>query len=195
MKRISILTILLSLSTFVVGQNIKLNKEINIDTLTIWVDYSEQIEPELTEKIQESVLTAVERFNNEPIGFVVDLTLDSSNFSMKMTVGEIDYVVKKDNILWTSVGLLTLAGHVYVISTIGWTLPILLIPSTVSEVQIQTSENLVTNKPKQNRIFINPMGYLRKKEKQNEKIVLKTEKVLYRFLKRIGKQDERNNRP
>jgi len=195
MKRISILTILLSLSTFVVGQNIKLNKEINIDTLTIWVDYSEQIEPELTKKIQESVLAAVERFNSEPIGFMVNLTLDSSNFSMKMTVGEIDYVVKKDNILWTSVGLLTLAGHVYAISTIGWTLPILLIPSTVSEVQIQTSENLVTNKPKQNRIFINPMGYLRKKEKQNEKIVLKTEKVLYRFLKRIGKQDERNNRP
>ncbi|NCA85861.1 MAG: hypothetical protein EOM83_09845 [Clostridia bacterium] len=194
MKQYSFIIIILLTSNMGSAQLVKLSKDIDIDTLRMWMNYSYQIEPELAQDIQKSVTVALGRFNSRPIGFVAVLDSTPSKFSMKMNMGEINYVDNKDDLIWTGIGLVTLAGHVYLISTIGWTLPILLLPSTVSEVSLEPSLNLVTNKPKQNRFFVNPMGYLRKKEKQKEKMVSKMEKVLYRFLKNLGKQDERNNR-
>ena len=195
MKRNYVLLIILLISTFGHAQSVKLNPELDIDTLAIWMDYSDEIESELQARLQESVINAIEKFNAEQSGFIVILDSMHTTTSMRMNMGAINYVDKKDNLIWTGVGLVTLAGHAYVISAIGFTLPILLLPSTVSKVQIETSLALVTNKPKLSRFFINPFGMYRKFEKQKDKMVLKTEKATFKFLKNLGKQDERNNRP
>lgn len=175
-------------------QSIRLNPEIEIDTLAICMDYSEEIDLDLQNRFQNSVVNAIDKFNVEHIGFIV--IIDSTHYdqSMKMEMGPINYVDGKDNALWTGIGVITLAGHVYAIATWGFTLPILLLPSTKSKVQIEVSENLVINKPRMNRIFINPFGMYMKVEKQNDKMVRKLEKKLYKFFRQLGKQEEKNNR-
>ena len=167
----------------------KLNPEIDIDTLSIWMNYSDEIEPEFQTRLHESVLKAITKFNAEQSGFTVLLDSMKTKTSMTMNMAAIDYVDRKDNLIWTGVGLATLVGHAYVISAVGFTLPILLLPSTVSEVKVIASEGLITNKPKLSRFFINPFGMYRKTEKQKDRMVLKTEKVLINFLKKLGKQD------
>ena len=193
MKANYILLITLFISTIGHSQSIKLNPKLDIDTLTIWMDYSDEIEPELQSRLQESVIKSIDKFNAEKSGFIVVLDSMKSATSMSMNMGEINYVETKDNLIWTGIGLITLAGHAYAISAMGFTLPILLLRSTVSEVQIKTSEGLVTNKPKLSRFFVNPFGMYTKIEKQKDKMVLKTDKVLFKFFKNLGKQDEKNN--
>jgi hypothetical protein len=195
MKRNYVLLIILLISTIGQAQSVTLNPELDIDTLAIWMDYSDEIESELQSRLQESVINAIDKFNAEQSGFIVVLDSMQTTTSMRMNMGAINYVDKKDNLIWTGVGLVTLAGHAYAISTVGFTLPILLLRSTVSVVQIETSLGLVTNKPKLSRFFINPFGMYMKIEKQKDKMVLKTEKATFKFLKNLSKQDERNNRP
>lgn len=143
MKRNYVLLIILLISVIGNAQSIKLNPALDIDTLAIWMDYSDEIEPELKSKFQESVINAIDKFNTEQNGFFVVLDSMPSTTSMRMNMGAINYVDKKDNLIWTGVGLITLAGYAYAISALGFTLPILLLPSTVSEVQIETSKDLV----------------------------------------------------
>lgn len=182
------------MSTIGKAQLVKLNPELNLDTLSFWMDYSKEIEVGLQTKFQESVKEAVNRFNAEESGFIVINDSMQSNYSMRMKMGAINYVDRKDNIIWTGVGLVTLAGHAYAVSSFGFTLPILLMPSTLSKVEIETSKGLVTNNPRFSKFFINPFGMYRSIDKQKEKMVKKTEKVLFKFLKDLGKQDKRNNK-
>lgn len=192
MKHILILLTLL-LSTTGEAQSVKLNPVLKIDTLTIWMDYSDEITEELQLRLQESVVKAVNRFNLEEKGFKVILDSARTLTSMRMKMGAIDYVDAKDNILWTGIGLVTLAGHAYAISATGITLPFLLLPSTFSKVQIETSKGLVTNKPKFSRFFINPFGMYKRIIKQENNMVKKAEKSLFKFLLKLGKQYEKNN--
>ncbi|MAC96665.1 MAG: hypothetical protein CMC96_14330 [Flavobacteriales bacterium] len=109
-----------------------------------------------------------------------------------MQFDSIKYVERKHNIIWTGVGLLTIAANAYLISTASIILPFVLTPAAIAKGNLKTSKGLLTNKYR--KFWINPSGYLRKKEKQREKIVNYTEKKTYRFLKNLGKQDRRNNR-
>lgn len=194
MKGNFILLITLFISTIGQAQSVRLNPKIDIDTLTIWMEYPNEIDVKLKPRIQNSVNNAIDKFNELQSGFTVVLDTTITTTSMKMNLGAINYVGKKENIIWTGIGLATIAGHAYAISAAGFTLPILLLRSTFCEVQINTSKGLVTNKPTQSKFFINPVGMYRKIEKQKDKIVLKTEKELFKFLKNLGKQDEINNR-
>jgi len=193
--RQAILTLfLLTFSLTGKTQSIQLNPEIELDTLAIWMDYSKEIDPALQNRFQKSVLQAIDKFNLEEIGFMVILDSTKYDHSMRMEMGPINYVDGKDNVIWTGVGIITLAGHVYAIATWGFTLPILFLPSTMSKIQIEVSKNLVVNKSKMNRIFVNPFGMYMKVDKQNDKMVKKLEKKLYKFFKQLGKQEEKNNR-
>lgn len=193
MKHLLFISLLLAFSTITNAQVYKLNKAINLDTLHLSVEFSDKFESDLSTQIANQVKKGVDRFNKKEIGFYAVLDSNKSGDYIVMQFDSIKYVEKKHNILWTGLGLATLATHAYVVATVGMTAPILFIPATKAKVQLETSENLLSNKPKYRRIFINPSGYLRKKAKQRKKIVDYTEKKTYRFLKNLGKQDRRNN--
>lgn len=91
-----------------------------------------------------------------------------------MQFDSIKYVEKKHNIIWTGAGLLIIAANAYLISTAGIIMPFILTPAAIAKSNLETSEGLLTNKYR--RFWINPSGYLHKKEKQREKIVNYTEK-------------------
>lgn len=193
MKNYLLFYILFVIGSVSSAQALRLNKQLKLDTIHLSVEFSDKFEPALMTQIEDQVKKGVDRFNKKEIGFYAVLDSTRKGDYIVMQFDSIKYVEKKHNILWTAVGLLTLATHAYVVATVGMTAPILLIPATMAKVQLETSENLLTNKPKFRRIFINPSGYLRKKKKQKEKIVDFTEKATYRLLKNLGKQDRRNN--
>jgi len=76
---------------------VKLNPEVDIDTLSIWMNYSDEIEPEFQTRLHESVLKAITKFNAEQSGFTVLLDSMKTKTSMTMNMAAIDYVDRKDN--------------------------------------------------------------------------------------------------
>lgn len=188
MKQTLSLILLLCFNFLAPAQSIRLNPAINIDTLSIRMEYAEDIDSELQDRFEGSVLRAIQEFNQEDRSFIIQLDSSQSTTSLLLQMSSIDYVDKKDNLLWTGVGLVCLAGHVYAISTWGITAPILLFPSTYSKIQIQASESLFLSPAKRNQLFINPFGMYRKKEKQKDKMVKKLEKKLYCLFIQLNKQ-------
>lgn len=176
------------------GQFVELNEDLDLDTLHVWVEYSDSIDNDLKVELQWSVVQAVEHFNTYHDAFAVVLDSTAAEPYIRMTMGEIEYVDTKSNLIWSAVGVATLVGHVYVIGALGYTLPILLIPATHSRVDLELSEGLAISKSKHHRFSINPSGYLRKPAKQRRKMVESTKKTLYRFFKKLDKQDRKNNR-
>lgn len=183
-----------SIACFCHAQTIKLNKAIDVDTLKLELSFCDLLDSALRNSIEKSTRKAIISFNEKNIGFAA--TLDSSNTktTLRLLVGELNYVTKKESFLWTGVGLATLVGHVYVISAVGWTLPILLIPSVTSKVVLEPSKGLFSNHIRHNKVHFNPSGYFRSFEKQEQKIGEKSEKIIYRLLKNLGKQDRKNHK-
>ena len=97
LKRNYCLFILLFVSIFATAQSVKLNPEVDIDTLSIWMNYSDEIEPEFQTRLHESVLKAITKFNAEQSGFTVLLDSMKTKTSMTMNMAAIDYVDRKDN--------------------------------------------------------------------------------------------------
>lgn len=191
MKKLIIYTFTILFSNVINAQVYKLNKAINLDTLHLSVEFSDKFEPDLSNQLVNQIKKGVERFNKKEIGFYAVLDSNKSGDFIVMQFDSIKYVEKKHNIIWTGAGLLIIAANAYLISTAGIIMPFILTPAAIAKSNLETSEGLLTNKYR--RFWINPSGYLRKKEKQREKIVNYTEKKTYRFLKNLGKQDRRNN--
>lgn len=191
MKQLIHFTFLILFSNVINAQVYKLNKSINLDTLHLSVEFSDKFDSNLSTQIANQVKKGIDRFNKKEIGFYAVLDSTKSVDYIVMQFDSIKYVERKHNILWTGVGLVTLAANAYLISTASIIMPVILTPAAIAKSNLKTSENLLTNKYR--KFWINPSGYLRKKEKQREKIVNYTEKKTYRFLKNLGKQDRRNN--
>mgnify|MGYP000120857532 CR=1 FL=1 len=191
MKHLFLISLLLTFSVITNAQVYKLNKAISLDTLHLSVEFSDKFEPDLSNQLVNQIKKGVDRFNKKEIGFYATLDTNKSDDYIIMQFDSIKYVERKHNIIWTGVGLLTIAANAYLISTASIILPFVLTPAAIAKGNLKTSKDLLTNKYR--KFWINPSGYLRKKEKQKEKIVNYTEKKTYHFLKNLGKQDWRNN--
>ena len=193
MKRtLLILSVILICSSTVSGQPITFSKKIHIDTLRIFLDLSDEIYTEMQSQIRLNFIHAIEDFNTQDGSYFV--LVDSSKKSnwLHINVGNIHYVSTKESIIWTGINLIFIAGHVYMISSYGWTLPILLFPSTHSMNTIEATDGLIT-RPNKPYLAVGPGGMYRSIEKQNSRYLKKFKKKAKKLLVKIDKQNKRNN--
>ncbi len=170
-------------------QQPKLNQNLKLDTLRIWINYPTNFDKKTIGKYDSILDNTIRQFNTSA-SFTVKKDSANPYHRIIMNMGPIRYVDTKHNILSTGLSLALIGGHIYMISTYAWTLPIfpVLLPATTSKVELQIDPKMISSKP-QTTMRIASNGYLRKKEKQSQKFEHKFHKKIYKFLKKIDKQN------
>jgi hypothetical protein len=164
---------------------LKLDKNIKLDTLRIWITYPDDFEKDLVMKFDSIFERAISRFNEDAFYFVeIDSTNPDNRIIMKME--SLKYVDTKRNILSAGLSLALIGGHIIMISSYAWTIPVwpILLPATVSKINLQIDKNMIISKP-ESRTWISSNGFLMNKEKQTQKFESKFDKDIYRFLKKL----------
>lgn len=195
-KRVFIISIycLLGFNLFS-QQGLKLDRGIKVDTLRIWINYPADFDnAKITE--YDSIFDSVVTDFNKTASFVIIKDSLNPDNRIIMSMEPIRYVDTKRNILSTGLSLALIGGHVYMISAYGWTISIwpILLPATVSKVNLQIDQQMISSKPI-DKTWISSNGYLMKKVKQEQKFKQNFNKDILKFLKKIDKQNIKNNKP
>jgi len=173
---------------------VRISKEIKIDTLGLWINYPPAFDNEKLSKYGGLLHETIKK-GNAKFSFFTRIESANSNFHILINLDSIKYVNKKDNLSSSAGNLLSVAVHVAMASTLGWTIPILVYfdPETTSEVEIVSSEKL-TNSIETIDSKIASSGYFRSKNKQDGKFERTFQKTIYKLLKNVNKQNLRNTR-
>lgn len=125
---------------------------------------------------------------NKDNSFYVEIDSINPDNRIIMNMESIKYVDIKRNIISTGLSLALVSGHVFMISSNGWTIPIwpILLPATVSKVNIHIDPNMITSKP-ESRIWISSNGYFMNKEKQSRRFERRFDNDIYKYVKRIDR--------
>lgn len=195
LKRILLVFFTTLISSALYSQHgLRLDKTIKLDTLRIWVNYPADFEKDMIMRFDSIFESTVSRLNEE-VSFFVEIDSVNPNNRILMNMESIKYVDTKRNILSTGLSLILVGGHVFMISTYGWTIPIwpILLPATVSKVNLHIDQNMITSKP-ESRTWISSNGYFMKKEKQSRRFERKFDKDIYKYVKSIDRQNVKNNK-
>ncbi len=191
--RVSVLLSVLMCSLMANGQSIKLNKFKQIDTLRVTFEASIKIDAELKEDLDSIFRYQILKFNSESHSYLLMEDSINNGNSIRLYLDSINYVTTKRSILATGLDLALIAGHILMITSYSWTLPIypFLVPGINGVVDLEIDPLLVSSNPK-TILDIGPGGYFMKKEKQKEKYKRKFHKKLERLYSKIDKQNLRN---
>ena len=173
-----------------VSQNVlRLEKNIKLDTLRLWVNYPAEFDAEDEVRYDSILNSTVNRFN-EQSSFIVKIDSTNKRKSIVLNMEPVKYVDTKRNILSTGLSLSLIGGHIFLLSAYGWTLPIypILLPATVCKVNLQIHPDIITSR-QQTKMWINPNGYLMSREKQSQKFEKHFDRKIYKFLKHLDKQN------
>ena len=190
MKSYLILIFLTTLiSQNILSQNVRYQRDLKIDTLYVWINISTELDSALRIQLNEQFDQNIQMFNSSGYSFKVVKDSNTQENYINMKLGPINYVTIGKSILWTGVSSILIAGHIYMISSFGWTLPVwpVLLPGTVSKMDLQFSPSMIRNKKKYSKIYINPNGAFKSLSKQKEKFKRNFDKKLIRMLKMVDK--------
>jgi hypothetical protein len=175
-------------------KKIKLNKNIKIDTLRLWVNFPTNFNLEKKASYTNRLNTAVEKYNLKNSFHTV---IDSSNKKnlVLLNMDSIQYVNKRDNLKSSGANLLLLGSQIVMVSTVGPPLPFLTIffPKTKCNIHLNIDKQLIEPYTfSQSKIKWN--GYLKSKERQDTEFEHRFQIYIERMLKRINKQNIKNNK-
>ncbi|MBE9466730.1 MAG: hypothetical protein IMY72_00240 [Bacteroidetes bacterium] len=173
---------------------VKLDKNLKIDTIRVWINYPQSFEREQVVKYDSAFERTIGRLNAETSFYIVLDSINSSN-RIIMNMEPINYVGIKRNIFSTCLSLALIGGQVYLITTYGWIVPIwpILLPATYSVVNLEIDQEMIVSKPIA-KTNISSGGYLINREKQTKRFERNFEKDIYKFFKKIDKQNVKNNK-
>ena len=173
------------------GQQIKINRDVVIDTLRLYLNISEEIDFEMQDRIRDSINLSINDFNESNHSYFILIDSTKIGTWIFIDMGNIHYVNTRESIIWTGMNLLFIAGHVYMISSYGWTIPIILIPATHSRITMDSNDGLISS-PKKPKLAVGPSGMFRSINKQNDRYLRRFKKKTDRLLLRIDKQNVKN---
>lgn len=195
-KGLILVSILIGVSLYPANsqEKIRIRKDVNVDTLSLLVNYPIDFDVEKQARYDE-IMGKVTKKANSKFSFHTGPREIDSKYSIVIEMGSIIYTTKKDDLNSSLYNILFFGGHAAMITTLGWTLPVLILwhPNTTSKINIYTSENLTEiNNEQQSKILSN--GYFASEAKQDRRFEKKFEKSMYNLVKYIDKQNVRNNK-
>lgn len=174
-------------------QKIKLKKDVIIDTLAFSVNYPSDFDEEKRIRY-DSLLEVVIAKKNISSSFFTEINTSKSNY-VKVDMDPIKYVDNRDSFKSSGSNLLFFGGHVAMVSTLGWTLPVLILfyPETKSGIRINIDERLVKSSDEiESEIGSN--GYFSSLNTQDRRFEKKFQKTFKKLLGNINKQNVRNTK-
>lgn len=172
----------------------KLNKETKIDTLALWINYPSETD-ESTRLIYNYYINQTIEKSNKNLAFYTVCDSRRSDHSLIIDIGTVRFVEKKENLLPTIGNILIIGGYVAMISNFGWTLPIFLYfdPDTKSEVELEFHDSILLDSITI-EVQIASSGYFASKDRQIKRIGKALHRSTYKTLKRINRQNLKNNK-
>ncbi|MDA3893135.1 MAG: hypothetical protein PF517_15845 [Salinivirgaceae bacterium] len=192
-KKKILIVLFIFLSTVLVGQNIKLDKSKRIDTLTIWLDISNKIDAKMQEELEVIFQNQISNFNIGNNSFIIKIDSNGLTNSIRMNMDSIYYVDAKRSLKVTGLDLLLIAGHVVMVSSFGWTVPVFFLPGTACRIDLEIDPSLVKSKSK-TKMFVSPNGYFKKKEMQKQKFKIKFESKIKKLIFSIDRQNRKQKK-
>lgn len=193
MKKILVLIFTLTPLIFYgqAGKAGKLKKEINIDTLFVFLEFTDTTDQILKNELKIQFDKIVSKFNRQEEGFI--LVVDSSQIhqSIRFLVGPIKYVDWKKNLWVTGLDLALIGANILILPYFPPVIPFYLMPATYSRVDIKSADEIFY---KPAHFFVNPNGYFTKKEKQKMRFKRKFDKKFYKYFCNLNSQNQKNNR-
>jgi len=177
------------------GQSIHdIKKETSIDTLSIWVKYPTNFDNSRI-KVFDGLLDQTINKGNTKFSFFTKADKTSSAHSLLITMNTISYVTRKDNLMPTVGNLLVIGGHVAMVASFGWTLPILLYfsPDTSSDITIEFTDH-IANYELLIDSQITSAGYFSSIRRQDNRFEKSFQKSTYQLLKQINRRNRKNNK-
>lgn len=184
-------------SLFVVGlaygQNINLSRKVQLDTLKVWMQFSSEMSEPIKLELDSIFRMTVSEFNQSNPTFAVVIDSSKTKQFLFMKMGAIEFVDAKASVLITLLDLSLVTGHIAMIKNYSWTLPLwpVLLPATRSKIQLESTPGLTANKFVR-KMWINPEGYFKSKEKQRFKFKRSFQKEFEQLWQRFDKQNAKN---
>jgi len=192
MKGIIIFVLTLLLSNISSGQNIVLKKEAKFDTLYLTLTQTDTIDVVLNRELFKQFDSLVNDFNKQDKRFKIKIDSTHGTNSILLTMGQIKYVTWQRNLWVTGLDLAMIGANILILPYFPPVIPFYLMPATFCKVTVESTSDILARKTK---VFINPNGYFRKKEKQKVKLKKKFDRVFVKLFNEVNRQYEKNNKP
>lgn len=172
------------------SQRIKLLDERKIDILNLWINFSGEVDSIFKSELNTVFLDVLNEFNATGSNFFVNMDSVNSGDFINLSYGNISYSNNEDDMIGIGVITLLIGGHILMIATQGYTIPILpiLTPVTESQLTLNYSVELFDKKSKSS-INIESSGYFRSIGKQQQSLKKRFRKRIRRILKKIEKEN------
>ena len=192
MRRITIFVLTILYSNISSGQNLELKKEAKIDTLYLSLSQTDTNDLVLNRQLFVQFDSLINDFNKQDKKFKIKIDSSHRTNSILMTMGQIKYVTWQRNLWVTSLDLAMIGANILILPYFPPVIPFYLMPATHCKVTIESSSDIIKRKTK---VFINPNGYFKKKDKQKIKFKKKFDRVFAKLFNEINRQYEKNNKP
>jgi len=160
---------------------------IRTDTIYVTLIQNDTTDLKLRNELAAEFASIVEAFNKQPGSLKVKLDSSHTTKMIRLTMGKINYVNTKRNLLVTGLDLAMVGANILILP-FPPVIPFYLMPATHCRVMVEATPDLLMAKTK---ININPNGYLKTSENQKIKFKARFNKVFVKFFNELGKQHER----
>ncbi len=184
-RHISLLLIIMVCSFMTIGQPNSLRKNDRIDTLYVFLQFTDSTDNLLQKELITQFDSIVIDFNKKNNSIILKVDSSRKTKSIKFLMGKIKYVDWKRNLWVTGLDLAMVGANILILPYFPPCIPFYLMPATYCKVDIICSSELLL---KCNKFFINSNGYITKKEKQKIRFKKKFNKIFSKFFLNIHKK-------
>ncbi|MGC9375748.1 MAG: hypothetical protein ACP5DQ_11990 [Bacteroidales bacterium] len=170
------------------AQKIEFNKNLEIDTLFLWLEISNKIEDSMRIKILDQFDKTISNFNRLDNNYMALIRNGNFQNSIKMSMGDINYVNTKRRVYATLLNLAILGADILMVNAgLLVIIPPILTPSTSSSIEMEIPKNMLHPRNRNKNLRIGPGAYFINIEKQQSKFIRKFDKKVSRFLNNLNR--------
>lgn len=131
--------------TLSMSQKIKFLEERKIDTLSVWMSISPEIDSIFKSELNAVFLNVIKEFNTTQSNYYVKIDSVNNGDFINLSLSTISYSKNKHSIMGIGASALLVGGHVLMIATQGYTFPIwpILIPCNAGTINFKLQPRTV----------------------------------------------------
>ncbi|MBX9782700.1 MAG: hypothetical protein K2X48_05315 [Chitinophagaceae bacterium] len=172
------------------AQRLKLNPQVEADTVYVCLQFDTAADSQLKSLFNEHFKSAISRFQQSANKLVIVTDESGNNSFIHFKAGATEYSKKKESVRATALNGALLGAHVFMITRFGWTIPVFFFsgPSTFTHFRADFSKDLLMPGNKKSDFTFSSGAYFAGKERQQKRNAKELARVVYRLFKKIERK-------